>query len=126
MTSVAAILLCVVLGALAVFQLLLIAGVPIGRFAWGGQHDVLPRGLRVSSALSILIYALFAAVALERAKLTDTIANSTLETVAMWVITGYFAIGIVMNAMSRSKPERLVMTPTAAVLAVLSLIVALG
>ncbi len=126
MTSVAAILLCVVLAALAVFQVLLIAGVPIGRFAWGGKHDVLPRGLRVSSALSILIYALIAAVVLERAKFTNAIADSTLESVAMWVITGYFTIGIVMNAISRSKPERLVMTPTAAVLAVLSLIVALG
>jgi hypothetical protein len=38
----------------------------------------------------------------------------------------YFALGIVMNAMSRSKPERYTMTPVAIVLTVLSLIIALG
>lgn len=126
MTSVAAVLLCVLLGALAVFQLSLIAGAPLGRFAWGGQHRVLPRGLRASSALSIVIYGIFVAVTLERAHFTEVIGDSSLETIAMWVLTGYFALGIVMNAISRSKPERLVMVPVSAVLAVLSLIVALG
>jgi hypothetical protein len=126
MTSAAAILLCVVLSALAIFQLLLIAGVPIGRFAWGGQNDVLPWKLRIGSAVSILIYAIFAAIALERAHVIDIITWEPFEVVAMWVITGYFALGIVMNALSRSKSERLVMVPTSIVLTVLSLIVALG
>lgn len=126
MTSAAAIILCVLLGALAIFQLLLILGVPIGRFAWGGQHDVLPAKLRVGSAVSILIYSIFVVITLERAQLIDIIPGDTFETVAMWVLTGYFALGIVMNAISRSKPERMVMVPTTIVLTVLSLIVALG
>lgn len=126
MTGVAAIILCVLLGALAVFQLLLIVGVPIGRFAWGGQHDVLPARLRAGSAVSILIYGIFAVITLERSHLIDVVPWDTFEIVAMWVLTGYFALGIVMNAISRSKPERLVMVPTTVVLTVLSLIVALG
>ena len=44
----------------------------------------------------------------------------------MWVLTGYFALGIVMNAISRSKPERFTMTPVSLVLAGLCLVVALG
>ncbi len=126
MTSAAAILLCVLLGALAVFQLALVAGAPIGRFAWGGQHDVLPTRLRIGSVVSILLYGVFAVIAVERARLIDIIPGNAFETVAMWVLTGYFALGIVMNAISRSKSERMVMVPTTIVLTVLSLIVALS
>ena len=44
----------------------------------------------------------------------------------MWIVYGYFVLGIVMNALSRSKPERYTMTPVVTVLAVLSLLVALS
>ena len=44
----------------------------------------------------------------------------------MWVLTGYFALGVVLNAISRSRPERLVMTPVAVVLTVVCLRLALG
>lgn len=126
MTSAAALLICVILGLLAIFQLLLIAGRPLGKFAWGGQHEVLPSRLRIGSAISILLYALFALLVLERAQLTSLIPSATFLAVAMWVLTGYFALGVIMNGISRSKPERFLMTPVALVLAGLCLVVALG
>jgi hypothetical protein len=42
------------------------------------------------------------------------------------VIVAYSALGIVMNGISRSKPERYTMVPVCVVLTVLSLVVALG
>ena len=126
MTSAAAVLVCVILGLLAIFQLLLIAGLPLGRFAWGGQDEVLPRGKRIGSVISIVLYAVFAFIVLEKAQLTNVISNQTVIDVAMWVLTGYFALGIVLNAISRSKPERYTMTPVSLVLAGLCLVVALG
>ena len=48
-----ALALTVILAALAVFQLALAAGAPLGRFAWGGSHEVLPPRLRVGSLVSI-------------------------------------------------------------------------
>ena len=53
------------LGGLAVFQVLLIAGAPLGRFAWGGQNAVLPARLRIGSAVSIVLYAVFAVLMLQ-------------------------------------------------------------
>jgi hypothetical protein len=41
-------------------------------------------------------------------------------------ITAYFALGIALNAISRSRPERLVMTPVVLLLAVSCLLIALG
>lgn len=122
---VAAIALCVVLAVLAVFQVALIFGAPIGRFAWGGRHRVLPTKLRIGSAVSIVIYAIIALLALDRAGLVDTVPEAV-STVGMWVVFAYFVLGIGMNAISRSKPERYTMVPVSFVLAVLSLMVALG
>lgn len=123
---IASIAFCAVLAALAVFQIALVAGAPIGRFAWGGQHDVLPSRLRIGSVVSVLLYAAFGAIALERAHVIDVLPGDAFETVAMWVLTAYFALGTLMNAASRSIPERVVMVPASVVLAVLSLLVALA
>ena len=46
--------------------------------------------------------------------------------VGLWVMTGYLFLGVLMNAISRSKPERNVMTPVALVLAVCFLVVAVS
>jgi len=125
MTFVAAVVICAVLGLLAVFQLLLIAGLPLGRFAWGGQQVVLPARLRIGSAVSIVLYAVFAGIALERAQLTTVIPSATFIAVATWVLAAYFVLGAVMNAVSRSKPERFTMAPVSLVLAALFLVLAI-
>jgi hypothetical protein len=122
---IAAIVGVSLLGALAVFQLLLAAGAPLGRFAWGGQHVVLPTRLRVSSVLSILAYACIAVLMLQVAGAVSVVSRG-LADVVIWVLTGYFALGVAMNAASRSRPERLVMTPVALVLAGACLVLAVG
>jgi hypothetical protein len=71
LTTVAAALACPVLSGLAVFQGFLVFGAPIGQFAWGGKHRVLPVSLRVGSVVSILIYAIIATVVLARADLVS-------------------------------------------------------
>ncbi|MBC8145570.1 MAG: hypothetical protein H7X80_08280 [bacterium] len=125
MIEVAATIAVALLIALGVFQLLLVFGVPLGRFAWGGSHNVLPAKLRAASAVSIVLYALFAIIILEAAFMTSLVADDSPENIWIWVLFGYFTVGVVMNAISRSKSERNLMTPVAALLAVACLIVAL-
>ncbi len=108
------------------FQLALAAGAPLGRFAWGGQSRVLPTRLRIGSVVSIVIYAFIAVVLLERASLLHLFGTAGFVQVAAWVVFAYFVLGILMNAISRSRPERFTMTPVTVVLAALSLLVALG
>lgn len=117
--------LTVVLALLAAFQIALALGAPLGRFAWGGQHRVLPPRLRVGSAVSVLIYVLIDLIAWDRVGAIVLFPAGFAE-VAMWVIFAYFMLGILMNAVSRSKPERFTMVPVTIVLAVLSLFIALG
>ncbi len=123
--SIAALVACLVLGALAVLQICVAAGAPWGLLVWGGGHRVLPRRLRIASAASVLLYAGFAAVLLSRAGLLPG-GDSLLIRILTWVLFAYFTVGIVMNAISRSRAERLTMTPACVVLAAATLVVALS
>lgn len=124
--DIAAILFCLLLAALGVFQLALAMGAPLGRFAWGGGQARLSPGLRIGSLVSILIYAAFALIVLERAGLVRVLPDASIATIGIWVIVGYSGLGVLMNAISRSKPERYTMTPVALALGVLALVVALS
>jgi hypothetical protein len=124
MNQLAAVLATLILAGLVGFQLLLAAGLPLGHYAWGGAHQVLPRGLRIGSVVAMFIYVLTALIILEAANVTDLVA-SELPSVAVWVLAGFFAIGVVMNAISRSHKERR-MAFVAAALSALAAIVALG
>jgi len=116
-TTAAGVSLCLLAG-LAVFQGMLVAGLPLGRFAWGGQHEVLPPRLRAGSDVSIGLYAVFAVLVLEAAGALELLADGVVG-VAIWVLADSFVLGIGMNSVSCSRPERLVMTPVVALPAAL-------
>ena len=117
--------LTAILVALAAFQFALALGAPWGRLAWGGQHRILPARLRIGSAAAIVVYALIVAIAWDRLGVIDVFPEG-FSMIAMWVVFGYFVLGILLNAISRSSPERLVMVPVTIVLSVLSFLIALG
>ncbi|MEO6825725.1 MAG: hypothetical protein ABI255_10780 [Microbacteriaceae bacterium] len=76
--------------------------------------------------MSVLLYVVIAIIFLERAEIAHFIGSVTAVHVAAWVVFGYFVLGILMNAVSRSKRERFTMTPVTIVLAALAFVVALG
>lgn len=105
------------------FQLLLISGKPYGEFAWGGQHTILPQRFRIASISSIVLYVVFGIFLVSKAGLVHIIPEGSFLTIAMWVFTSYLILGIFVNAISRSKKERIVMTPVALLLAIVFLLV---
>jgi hypothetical protein len=125
-TTIAAVAFCGLLLGLAILQIALAFGAPLGRFAWGGAHTRLPIGLRIGSAVSIVMYAIFSAIVLARAGLLTAIANPSIARIGIWVLVGYLGLGVVMNGISRSKAERFTMTPLALALCMMACIVALG
>lgn len=114
------------LSLLALFQIALVLGAPLGKYAWGGQHSgKLPNNLRIASLSSLLIYAAIAFVATEKVGLTSVLPDA-FTTVLWWITVGYLGIAILMNGISRSRPERYVMTPVAIALFVTALVIALA
>ena len=125
MSEIAAIVAAVVLTGLALFQASLAGGSPWGRFAWGGQQHVLRPLLRGASFLAVIIYAMFALILLQKAGLL-TLFPAAMVDVGVWVAVVFFGLGVPLNAISRSLPERFVMTPVAIVLVASALVIAFG
>lgn len=125
MMQSAAYIFAAVTAGLALFQIALAAGAPMGRFAWGGAQARLPVALRIGSVVSLLIYSVCAAIILDRAGLIDVVGDDV-SGIGAWVVAAFFSLGVVMNAISRSKPERFTMTPVALVLAASAYVVAMG
>lgn len=117
MTFIVIVGLLILVG-LSVFQFLLIIGKPLGDYAWGGQRRVLPKKLRIASVFSIFLYLVFVLFLISKAGMVNVIIDATVVNVGMWIFTIYFTVGIFVNAISRSKKERMLMTPVAASLAV--------
>ena len=108
-----------ILFGLAIFQLMLIVGKPLGDFAWGGRYKVLPKKLRIASIFSIFLYSLFALFLASATGIIEIISSKPIINIGMWIFTTYFIFGVFMNAISRNKKERMMMTPVALCLAVI-------
>jgi len=116
----------VLFAALAVFQLLLALGLPLGRFAWGGFHERPPRAFRIASALAVGVFVFGILAVLERAGLHDTLLDARVAEITCWILTAIFALSTLGNLNSRSPAEKRVMTPVAVVLTISCLLLALG
>ncbi|MFC2077200.1 hypothetical protein ACFLTM_00130 [Candidatus Bipolaricaulota bacterium] len=115
-----------ILGLLASFQILLAAGLPLGAAAWGGRHRVLPRGLRFGSLAAAGILAVAAWMLLARSGLVVPGGEPLVVRIVAWVFAGYFGLNVLMNLTSKSRLERIVMTPTSVLLAACYLIVTIS
>jgi hypothetical protein len=109
---------------LAVFELALAAGAPLGRAAFGGTHTHLPAGLRRVSAHAVVIWLLAALVVLRRGGYRAPLVSARVSRAGTWVLTGLLSLGVLMNLASPSGWERYLQAPITAIMATLCLIVA--
>jgi hypothetical protein len=124
-TDLAAIVAAAGFLGIAAFQVALAAGAPLGRAAWGGQHRVLPARLRRSSAVAGVIWLVGVVVILGRAGVVDVPLPSIVLVVGAWALVVISVLGALVNLASSSPWERFGWAPYAAILAVLSGVVAL-
>ena len=117
MTAAALYLSLAILAGLAIMQLLLIFGVPIGKYAWGGKHRVLPPRQRIAAGIAIALYAVFAVVLLGRAGILWG-TPSTAIVIGAWVLFGYTVLSVLPNLASKSRQERALQVPVSVVLAI--------
>jgi hypothetical protein len=112
---------------LIAFQLALAVGAPLGAAAWGGQNPgVLPGRLRIASAgVALVVYPIMLAVILAAAGLISDDWLPIDATVASWILAGFFALGTLVNAMSRSPAER-IWAFVSGILAACCVLIALG
>jgi hypothetical protein len=110
-----------------VFQSAIALGAPVGKAAWGGRNPgVLPRNLRVASALSVAIYVAAALMVLDRAGVPIIDLPDALSYWGTWALVVLLTLGAIVNFASSSRYERFGWGPFAAVMALLTLVLALS
>jgi len=103
---------------IALFQLALALGAPLGRAAWGGTHvGMLPTELRVASGVAVLVWTCAALVVLRRAGLALLAMPMPVARWGTWVLFGLLLLGTLMDAASSIACERYFWAPYALILA---------
>ena len=125
MPQVVAIICCVGLVGFAAFQVILLAGVPLARFAWGGEDHYLQPRYRPSAILTICGCLLGIFVALQGANIFLVLPVLASQ-IACYAFAGLFFAAFILTARSRSLTERRVMLPFCVIVSALFLIVALA
>jgi uncharacterized membrane protein SirB2 len=109
----------------AVFQVLLSLGYPFGEFAMGGYYKVLPKNLRIVSAVNAFILIFMGLVFLQHTNVLNSL-DFLSTNILVWVITIFLGLNTIANLMSRSKKERLFMTPLSGFIFILCLFISLA
>jgi hypothetical protein len=92
---------------LAVFQVLLALGLPLGAMAWGGTHRVLPGRLRVASVVSAGLAVLGAVTVAQGSGLGPAVLPDIFIRPLLGAFVALFALSFLGNAASKSRIERL-------------------
>lgn len=114
-STVCSIIGAILLLAVAVMEILLIIGLPLGEFTMGGRHKVLPPMYRIFAASSVVLQLFGAAMILQGGGLMDMWFDGKVIKIICFVFAGFFAVNTIMNIISPSKKEKYVMTPLAAI-----------
>lgn len=92
-----------------VFQFGLAVGMPWGAAAYGGGSVNLSKGMRISSAVAVIVYAGMATVLLQRAELRDFGYTHCRRVTRFF--TGLMFVGTILNSITPSQVERQIWAP---------------
>lgn len=124
-SSLSSIIVAIIFISISVFQILLSLGYPLGEYAMGGYYKVLPQKLRIMSVINAIILLFMGFVFLQHTDVLD--GFSFLPTnILVWVITIFLGFNTIANLISRSKKERLIMTPLSGITFILCLFITLS
>ena len=123
----AAYLLVAIQICVALFQLALTLGAPMGEYTMGGQNvGRLPSKYRVGAAISMVVNLAIAGHYLAQTGFVQPLLPAQANQLVNWSLVAFTALGLVMNSISRSKKERQMWVPVLLLSVLCAVIVALG
>jgi len=121
-----AVIFAAAIAAVALFQIALALGAPLGRFAMGGAFDgAYPPSMRVAALVQVVLYIAMAVVVLVHGGAMLPSLRPVAR-VAIWVVVAIGFVSLVLNLITPSAGERMLWAPVALVLFLTSLRVALA
>ncbi|MFD1205529.1 MULTISPECIES: hypothetical protein [Sporosarcina] len=123
--SILSVVVAIMFVSIAVFQVLLSLGFPLGEFAMGGFHKVLPKKLRIVSVFNAIILLFMGFIFLQHTNVFHAF-NFSSTNIFVWAITIFLGFNTIANIVSRSRKERVVMTPLSSIAFLLCLYISLS
>jgi hypothetical protein len=112
--------------AIALFQVVLALGAPLGEYTLGGKYPGrLPNKLRIAAVFQILILFIFTATVVSKSGIAFE-AFYTMARIGIWVVFAFFIMGTILNLSSPSKKEKIVMGPLNIIALICSFMVAIS
>jgi glutaminase len=93
----------------AVFQIALALGAPLGEYAYGGARvGKLPLGFRINSVVAVFVMLAISGHYLAQIGVFEPILDPAGNSVVNWVLVGFTGLSALANNATRSKKERMV------------------
>lgn len=114
------------LAVVIVLSVLIICGLPLGEFTMGGKYKVYPVNLRFILVFQLVVQIFFVIILLQMGGFVGLWFSAKVTKIIGIVLAVYLSLNTFMNAFSKSKKERFVMTPLSTITAVCFWVAALG
>lgn len=101
-----------------ILSLLIILGLPLGELTMGGQYKVFPKKLRIVLVSQLLLQVFFVIVILQMGGYLPLWFSHKTTRIILIVMAVYLSLNVLMNLASKSRKERLIMTPLSLIAAV--------
>lgn len=96
---------------IAIADMLLVCGLPLGEFTMGGQYKVLPKKLRILALISLAVQVFAIVIVLQAGGFLPLLFSAEITKIICFAYAVFLSLNTVMNFLSKSKKEKYVMTP---------------
>lgn len=96
----------------------IILGLPLGELTMGGRYKVFPKELRIVLVSQLLLQVFFVIVILQMGGYLPLWFSHKTTRIILIVMAVYLSLNVLMNLASKSRKERLIMTPLSLIAAV--------
>ena len=98
-----------------ILSVLLICGLPLGELTMGGRYKVFPKKLRIVLVLQLVLQMFFVIIILQ---MGGIVPLWNITKIICVIMAAYLSLNTVMNCISKSKKEKVVMTPLSLISAI--------
>ena len=109
-----------------ILSILIICGLPLGELTMGGKYKVFPKKLRIVLVSQLLLQIFFVIIILQKGNIISMWFSYNTTRIISIIMAIYLSLNTLMNACSKSKKERYIMTPLSLIAAICFWIVALS
>lgn len=101
----------IALSIVILLSILIIFGLPLGDLTMGGKYKVYPLKLRIVLIIQLVLQLFFLIILLQTGNIFPMWFNEKTTKIISIIMAVYLSLNTIMNFVSKSKKEKIIMTP---------------